>query len=131
MPKNRRALLVRGGRFGGCDAKTLTSKPYHPLNFPEINLISPPQTLSKSPLFSLSYALGSFPDRISENATQAIVEQTVRSSSVFVTLNLIQGHTISILIWRSFSSDSYLRLLHHFRISTYHSLAEDKKPTIA
>lgn len=57
-PKNRRALLVRGGRFGGCDAKTLTSKPYHPMNLPEIHHISPLQILSKSPLFFAQLCLG-------------------------------------------------------------------------
>ena len=125
--QNRRALLVRGGRFGGCDAKTLTSKLSYLLNLPEIHHIPPLQTLSKSHLFFTQLCLGYFPDCISENATQAILEQTVRLLSVFVTLNLNQGHTIPILIQKSFCSDNYLWFQHHFCISPYHSSAEDEK----
>ena len=69
----------------------------------------------------------SVPDRISENATQAILEQTVRSSSAFETLNFNQGHTIPILIQRSSCSDSYIGFRHYFRISLYHSSAEEKR----
>ena len=56
--KNRRALLVRGGRIGDCDPDALTCKPYHLLNLPETHHIPPLKILSKSRLFPLGYAWG-------------------------------------------------------------------------
>ncbi|MBR2894509.1 MAG: hypothetical protein IKC03_02480, partial [Oscillospiraceae bacterium] len=73
-----RALLVRCDCFGGCDAKTLTSKPKTYPKSGQKSAISDLCGLAHKALkFCLTARGVSFPDCDSQTATQAILERTV------------------------------------------------------
>lgn len=120
--QNRRALLVRGDCIGGCDPDTLTCKPAgsprrrffcsNPCNSHTF------RTCPQSPQISLD---GSWGIRSRLHLRKRHTSDCGANCAIVVGIRCThfnQGHTIPILIQRSFCSDSYLGFRHHFRISS-------------